>query len=145
MHSKSFETGFIDHHHMIYTILKTTYSKLPSKKVIYRNYKKWSQLPFEDDMRRKLTLSHPSVNRINLCECTRDKCPTKTRIVRANDKPNVTEELRRAMTRRSRLKNIANKSNREEDIRKYKYQTNLVAKFNLHAKNSILCQYRQKQ
>ena len=63
MHSKSFETGFSDHHHMIYTILKTTYIKLPPKKVIYRNYKNWSQLQFEDEMRRKLTLSHPSVYR----------------------------------------------------------------------------------
>ena len=29
MQSKSFETGFSDHHHMIYTILKTTFIKDP--------------------------------------------------------------------------------------------------------------------
>ena len=39
MHSKSIETGFSDHHHMIYTILKTTFIKLPPKKVTYRDYK----------------------------------------------------------------------------------------------------------
>ena len=50
------------------------------------------------------------------------------------------------MSRRSRLKNIANNSNREEDIKKYKVdQRNLVVKLNLQAKNSILCQYRQKK
>ena len=33
MQSKSFETGFSDHHHMIYTILKTTFIKLPPKRL----------------------------------------------------------------------------------------------------------------
>ena len=40
-----------------------TYSTCFIKKVIYRNYKNWSQLQFEDEMRRKLTSSHPSVYR----------------------------------------------------------------------------------
>ena len=40
MKTQSFETGFSDHHHLIYTILKTTYSKVPPKKLVYRNYKK---------------------------------------------------------------------------------------------------------
>ena len=43
MHSKSFETGFNDHHHMIYTILRTTITKLPPEKIIYRDYKTYSQ------------------------------------------------------------------------------------------------------
>ena len=33
MHSKSFETGFSDHHHMIFTILKSTFDKVPPKKL----------------------------------------------------------------------------------------------------------------
>ena len=35
MKSQSFETGFSDHHHLIYTILKTTFVKLapPQKKL----------------------------------------------------------------------------------------------------------------
>ena len=37
--SQSFETGFSDFHHMIYTILKTIYTKIPTKVVRYRNYK----------------------------------------------------------------------------------------------------------
>ena len=31
MKTQSFETGFSDHHHLIYTILKTTYRKVPPK------------------------------------------------------------------------------------------------------------------
>ena len=31
MKTQSFETGFSDHHHLIYAILKTTYSRVPPK------------------------------------------------------------------------------------------------------------------
>ena len=36
---KSFETGFSDHHHLIYTVLKTTFAKIPPKIVKYRTTK----------------------------------------------------------------------------------------------------------
>ena len=107
MQSKSFETGFSNHHHMIYTILKTTYIKLPPKKFIYRDYKNWSRMQFEEELRCKLIFSHPSeygnLESI-VVKALETNALTKTRIVRANDKPHVTKELRRAMTRRSRLK-----------------------------------------
>ena len=61
MQFKSFETGFSDNHHMIYTILKTTFIKLPPKKVIYRDYKNWSSMHFEDELRQNLVSAHPSV------------------------------------------------------------------------------------
>ena len=63
MQSKSFETGFSDHHHMIYNILKITFIKLPPKKVIYRDYKNWPQVHFEDELRQNLVSAHPSVYR----------------------------------------------------------------------------------
>ena len=129
MQSKSFETGFSDHHHMIYTILKTTFIKIPPKKVIYRDYKNWSQVHFEDELRQNLVSAHPSVYgdfESIFMKTLEANAPTKTKIVRANNKPNVNKELRRAITRRSTLKHIANRSKREEDVRKYKDQRNLV-------------------
>ena len=33
------ETGLSDHHHLIYTMVKTQYTKLPPKKIVYHNYK----------------------------------------------------------------------------------------------------------
>ena len=39
MKSQSFETGFSDYHHMIYTILKSAYVKLPPKIIKYRGYR----------------------------------------------------------------------------------------------------------
>ena len=55
MHSKSFETGFSHHHHMIYTILKITFIKFPPKKVAYRDYKNWFQLHFKEEPMQTLT------------------------------------------------------------------------------------------
>ena len=34
-----FETGLSDHHHMGYTMLKTTFQKLEPKQLIYRDFK----------------------------------------------------------------------------------------------------------
>ena len=34
---RSFETGFSDHYHLIYTILKSTYTKVPQKKSDFEN------------------------------------------------------------------------------------------------------------
>ena len=38
-HSNSIETGISDHHHLIYTMLKTTFPKPDPKLVQYRKYK----------------------------------------------------------------------------------------------------------
>ena len=35
--NRSFETGFSDHYHLIYTILKSTYTKVPPKKSDFDN------------------------------------------------------------------------------------------------------------
>ena len=147
MQSKSFETGFSDHHHMIYTILKTTFIKLHPKKIIYRDYKNWSQVRFEDELRQSLVSAHPSVYgtfESIFMRTLEANAPTKTKIVRANNKPHVNKELRRAITRRSTLKNIANRSKREEDIRKYKDQRNLVVKLNVKAKKQHFTSIQSK-
>ena len=147
MHSKSFETGFSDHHYTIYTFLKTTFVKLPPKKVIYRDYKNWSQVHFEDELKKNLVSAHPSVygNFESIFMKTLEAhAPTKTKVVRANNKPHVNKELRRAITRRSTLKKIANRSKREADVRKYKDQRNLVVKLNVQAKKQHFMSIQSK-
>ena len=64
-------------------------------------------MQFEEELRCKLIFSHLSEygNLESIAvKALETNALTKTRIVRANDKPHVTKELRRAMTRRSRLK-----------------------------------------
>ena len=46
-----FETGLSDHHHhMIYTILKTTFEKFEPKKLIYRNFQQSDSVQFKLDI-----------------------------------------------------------------------------------------------
>ena len=54
--------------------------------------------------------------------------------MRGNHKPHVDKNLREAITKRSQLKNKANRTKKLEDITKYKKQRNLVVKLNRESK-----------
>ena len=56
--------------------------------------------------------------------------PIKTSKVRGNTKPHANKNLRKEIMKRSNLKNIANKSGKTEDKKRYKIQRNVVAKPN---------------
>ena len=45
--SSTFETGLRDHHHLIYSILKTTFKKEDSKRLVYREYKNFNNEYFK--------------------------------------------------------------------------------------------------
>ena len=51
-------------------------------------------------------------------------------VLRENDKPHMTSQLRNAIMKRSRLKNKANKRGKPADKTAYKTQRNLVIKLN---------------
>ena len=61
----------------------------------------------------------------------------KKRIVRRSNKL-VSSLIRKEIMTRSRLKNKANKSGKEEDLKSYKKRRNLVLKLNIKAKNNFL-------
>ena len=48
--TSSFETGISDHHHLIYSMLKTAFEKEESKKFTYRNYKQFQWETFGKDL-----------------------------------------------------------------------------------------------
>ena len=54
--------------------------------------------------------------------------------MRGNQKPHIDENLRKAIMKRSQLKNKANKTKQLEDITKYKEQRNLADKLNRESK-----------
>ena len=60
--------------------------------------------------------------------------PKKTKFIRGNNKPHVNKELQKAIMKRTNLKNIANESKREADIRIYKDQRNHVVSLNIKTK-----------
>ena len=55
--TSSFETGISDHHHLIYSMLKTTFEKEESRKVTYRNYKQFQWENFEKDLTSSLVVT----------------------------------------------------------------------------------------
>ena len=48
--TKSFQTGLSDHHHMVYTMLKTTFQKSEPKQLIYRDFKNFYFESFKNDL-----------------------------------------------------------------------------------------------
>ena len=55
--------------------------------------------------------------------------PLKTKILQANNKPFINKSLRKEVSTRSRLHNIANRTGKPADISKYKKQWNIVKYF----------------
>ena len=53
-HSSTFETGLRDHHHLIYSILKTIFKKEEPKLHKYRDYKKFGSTAFDTDLQSQL-------------------------------------------------------------------------------------------
>ena len=58
----------------------------------------------------------------------------KIKTLRGNNEEHVNKELRKEIVLRTNLKNKANKTKKEEDVRRYKKQRNLIVKMNKKAK-----------
>ena len=140
MQSQSFETGFSDCHHLLYTILKIRHTKLPPKRIQFRNYRNFTKENFEADLSSAIAEKSPHDLQEfeKLFDETLGKhAPFKSITIRGNVKSHMTKTLRKAMMLRTNLKNRANKTKNQEDIRKYRKQRNLVVKMNKIAKREF--------
>ena len=110
MKTSSFGTGFSDHHHMIYTILKTKFEKFEPKKLIYRNFKQFDSEQFKLDICNSMSAvrTHAAFEK-NFVSILDKHAPRKTKILRGNQKPHFNGNLPKQIMIRSRLKNRANK------------------------------------
>ena len=110
MKTSSFGTGFSDHHHMIYTILKTEFEKFEPKKLIYRNFKQFDSEQFKFDICNSMSAVRTHAAFENNFVSILDKhAPRKTKILRGNQKTHFNDNLPKQIMIRSRLKNKANK------------------------------------
>ena len=136
----TFETGISDHHLLIYTMLKSTYEKLPPKKQKYRSFKKFSPENYETRLHQKLLSNKLGIfGELNssITSVLDDIAPIKTRVIRGNNKPYVNKHLRKAIIKRSRLKNKANTSKSKLDYVAYKKQRNFVVNLNKKCKKAF--------
>ena len=130
------ETGLSDHHDLVYSMLKTCFKREETKLFIYRNYKNLNDTDFCMDLENKLEECPKHYENfektfVNVLDAHPSR---KTKILRGNQKPHVDKNLRKAITKRSKLKNKASKTKLQDDITKYKKQRNLVVKLNRDSK-----------
>ena len=134
--SSAFETGLSDYHHLIYSMLKTTFKKEDSVRFIYPDYKTFNNEYFQNDLKNGLSKcpkTYESFENIFVTVLDRH-APRKTKILRGNQKPHVDKNLRKAIMKRSELKSKANRTKRPKDISDYKKQRNLVVRLNKERK-----------
>ena len=92
--------GLSDFHKMIITVLKTTFPKAKPKVVLYRDYSKFVENHFRIDLKEKLReireINYSSFENIFLSVLNKHT-PYKKKVVRANQKPYLTKQLRKAI------------------------------------------------
>ena len=134
--TSSYETRLSDHHHLIYSVMKTTFKCEEPKKSIYRNYSNFSQKDFQSDL--MLNVREGKKNYLefekNFVETLDKNAPKKTKIFRGNHTSYMNKILRKVVMKCSQLGNKANKMHDPKDISKYKKQRNYVVKLNNQSK-----------
>ena len=136
MFTNAFETGISDHHLMIYTMFRTTVDKFKPTKIKYRSYRNFDSSSFATNLQNSLSSDFYDNFEASFVDVLNKHAPVKNKVLRANNKPFVNQVLKNAISKRSRLKNIANKTSNGEDILKYKRQRNYVTSLNRKTQKS---------
>ena len=125
--TKTISTGLSDFHKMVVTVLKTTFLKNKPREIIYRDYSKFNEERFSENLKRSLssddTHDYDKFEDIFL-KVLNVHAPIKKKVVRANNMPYMTKTLRKAIMRRSALENKYHKSKSLDDRNAYKKQRN---------------------
>ena len=93
--TSSFETGLRNHHRLIYFILRTTFRKEDSKRLIYHDYKDLNNKYLENYLKNGLSecsKNHEQFENIFVLVLDRH-APRKIKILRGNQKPHVDTNL----------------------------------------------------
>ena len=125
--SNTFETGISDHHKLISTVAKSGSFKGRPREKIYRSYRSFNIETFKKTLSDKLSrLESNSYSEFEKAFLTvlNKQAPLKTKFLRHNNNPFMTKELRKAIMKRSQLKNRYNKNHNYENWYLYKKQRN---------------------
>ena len=126
-HTTTFDTGISDFHKMVITSFKCTFEKRNPKEVIYRDYKNCNNGVFRNELKEAIHNSGDWADfEHNMLGVLNKHVPLKKKTIRANHKPYVTKQIRKAIMTKTRLANKRYRTNNEEDFRLYKAQRNFV-------------------
>ena len=101
----SVETGLIDHHHLIYSMLKTAFLKEEPKTLIYRDYKTFCLEAFISELFATLKLleniEFQTSGKI-FVDTLNNQAPKELKIFRGNQKLHLNKTLRNATMKHSK-------------------------------------------
>ena len=126
-------TGLSDFHKMSITVLKTKFEKEKPREVYYRDYKRFNEVVFKNDLKTYLHMgiSYEVFEDVFL-EILEKHAPMKKKFVRNNEVPYMTKKLKKAIMKRSELETKYHKTKHSMDLKVYKKQKNYVS--NLYKK-----------
>ena len=128
--SSTSETGLSDHHHLMYSMLKTTFKKEDSKRLIYHDDKNFNNEYFQNDLKNSLPKcpkNYESLENVFVSVLHRHVL-RKCKILHGNQKLHFDKNLCKAIMKRSELKSKTNRTKQQKDILDYKKQQNLVVR-----------------
>ena len=124
------ETGLSDFHKMTLTVMKYYFKKQEPKIVNYRDYKKFSNDIFQQEVLSEL--QHRKVDSSDLENYTNifmkvlnRQAPIKQKYLRANQAPYMNKTLQKAVMQRTKLRNTFLKNRTTENKTNYNKQRNL--------------------
>ena len=103
-HTEVICSGLSDCHKMVVTVLKTAFQKSKPREIIYRDYSKFNEESFRDNLKNSLMMKKKmnSEEFENIFLSVFDNhTPLKKKVVRANHMPYMTKQHRKAIMRRS--------------------------------------------
>ena len=125
--SKTFEFGISDHHLLTLTSMRIQFIKGNPKIKFHRNYKSFNFESFNNDL-DDLLKAENNMNYLtfqkNFLQVLNTHAPVKKKVQRFNNNRFIIKQLRKAIMRHSRLKNIYNKTRSPENWNNYKKQRN---------------------
>ena len=125
--TKAISTGLSDFHIMVVTVLKTTFQKSKPREIIYRDYSKFNEDTFRENLKESLTRSNTydyTIFEEKFISVLNAHAPMKKKIVRANHMPYMTKYHRKAIMKRSALEKKYYKSKSLVDKQAFKKQRN---------------------
>ena len=142
-HNLSVETGISDVHTMVCTMMRSHITRLKPIKISYRNYKNYDEETFKRDLSRSNLItneSDPDKMYLQLVQNFSNildrHAPLKYKYIRGNTAAFMNKELRKAIMKRSRLRNNFNKNKSDKNWGLFARQRNLCNKIKRKAKKS---------
>ena len=104
-HTSSTETGLIDHHHLISSMMKTTFEKEESKVLVYQDYKNFSFNSFKSELLSKFHHNNVTFTSFenNFVNVLNQQVYKKSKVFPGNQISHLNKSLRAAILKLSRL------------------------------------------